>query len=179
MISELDEQIVEAMAPFREAALAISTIPGLSDTSSKVVITEIRVDMSVFPYTAHLASWAGVCPGQNESAGRSKFSHTRGGGSYLKVALGTAALSVTRQKNTFLGARFRRLYPRRGGSRALVAIEHTILTAIWHMLPNGERYHEAGADFFALKDPDRARRNAVRRLQELGFDVELTAREAA
>lgn len=120
MISELDAQIEEAMAPFREAASAIAVIPGLSDTSAEVVIAEIGVDMSGFPDAAHLASWARVCPGQNESAGRSKSSHTRGGDSYLKAALGAAALNATGQKNTFLSARFRRLDPRRGGSRALV-----------------------------------------------------------
>ncbi|MGX1748811.1 IS110 family transposase [Glutamicibacter protophormiae] len=173
MMSELDAQIVEAMAPFREEALAISTIPGLSDTSSEVVIAEIGVDMSVFPDAAHLASWAGVCPGQNESAGRSKSSHTRGGDSYLKAALGTAALSATRQKNTFLAARFRRLYPRRGGSRALVAIEHTILMAIWHMLAYGEVFKELGPDYYQQRNQGKAKIRAMKELERLGFDVHL------
>ncbi|RKS19547.1 transposase [Arthrobacter sp. AG1021] len=173
MISELDTQIVEAITPFREEALAISTIPGLSNTSSEVVIAEIGVDMSMFPDAAHLASWAGVCPGQNESAGRSKSAHTRGGDSYLKAALGTAALSATRQKNTFLAARFRRLYPRRGGSRALVAIEHTILTAIWHMLAYGEVFKELGPDYYQQRNQGKAKIRAVKELERSGFIIHL------
>ncbi|MGP7813777.1 transposase [Glutamicibacter soli] len=91
---------------------------------------------------AHLASWAGVCPGQNESTVHSKSSHTRGGNSYLETALGTTASSVTHQKDTFLAARLRRLYPRRRVSRALVAIEHTLIVAVWHILSNGEVLRE-------------------------------------
>ncbi|MFJ2617991.1 IS110 family transposase [Glutamicibacter sp. NPDC087344] len=156
MIRELDEQIEDAMTPFCEAASSISTIQGLSDTSTEVVIAEIGVDMSVLPDAAHLAPWAGVCPGPNESAGRSQSSHTRGGNSYLKAALSTAALNATRQKNTFLAARFRRLYPCRGGSRALVAIEHTILAAIWRMLSYGEVYRELGPDYYQTRNQSMA-----------------------
>ncbi|MNW30475.1 Transposase IS116/IS110/IS902 family protein [compost metagenome] len=173
MIDALDAQIREAMVPFQEAVSAITTIPGLADTTAQVIVAEIGVDMSVFPDAAHLASWAGVCPGQNESAGRSKSSHTRGGDSYLKAALGTAALHATAQKDSFLAARYRRLYPRRGGSRALVAIEHTILTAIWHMLANGEVFQELGGDYYQNRNQSRAKVRAVKELERLGYEVYL------
>lgn len=114
MIDALEVQIRETMVPFQETASAIATIPGLSDITAQVIVTEIDVDMSVFPDAAHLASWAGVCPGQKESAGRSKSSHTWGGDSYLKATLGTAALNATQQMESFLAARYRRLYLRRG-----------------------------------------------------------------
>lgn len=173
MIDALEVQIGEAMIPFREAASAIATIPGLSDTAAQVIVAEIGVDMSVFPDAAHLASWAGVCPGQNESAGRSRSSHTRGGDSYLKAVLGTAALNATQQKDSFLAARYRRLYPRRGGSRALVAIEHTILTSIWHMLANGEVFQDLGGDYYRQRNQTRAKIRAVKELERLGYDVHL------
>lgn len=174
MLDELDEQINNAMLPFQEAATAISTVPGLSELTAQAIIAEIGVDMSVFPDAAHLASWAGVCPGQNESAGRSKSSRTRGGDSYLKAALGAAALSVTHPKDTFLAARFRRLYPRRGGSRALVAIEHTLIVAVWHILANGEGFKELGADYYQQRNQSRSKIRAVKDLERMGFDVQLT-----
>lgn len=173
MVKDINERIDEAIAPYQEAVAAISTIPGLLATSAQVIIAEIGVDMGVFADAAHLASWAGVCPGQNESAGRAKSSHTRGGDSYLKAALGTAALNATRQKDSFLAARYRRLYPRRGGARALVAIEHTIITAIWHMLANGEVFKELGPDYYQQRNQAKAKIRAVKSLERLGFEVHL------
>lgn len=173
MIAEVNTKIQECMLPFQDAAEAIISIPGLSKTTSQTVIAEIGADMSVFPDAAHLSSWAGVYPGQNESAGRSKSSHTRGGNSYLKAALGTAALNASQQKDSFLAARYRRLYPRKGGSRALVAIDHTIITAIWHVLANGEVFKELGADYYQQRNQAKAKIRAVKELERLGFAVQL------
>ena len=174
MIDRLTERIEEAIAPFRSAREVLVTIPGVSVLVADVIIAETGAEMTMFETAAHLASWAGVCPGQNESAGRMKSSHTTHGNHYLKGALGVAAMSASRSKGTFLAARYRRLVTRRGKPRALVAIEHTILTAVWHMLRNGEAYDELGADFYTRRDPQRTRARAIRDLESLGYDVAIT-----
>lgn len=174
VIDQLTVKIEEAVAPFQDACAALETVPGISRNSARVILGEIGTDMRVFSDAAHLASWAGVCPGQNESAGRSKSSHTRGGDAYLKAALGTAALSAIKQKDTFLAVRYRRLYPRRGGSRALVAIEHNIIVAIWHLLANGEVFKELGPNYYAQRNGSRSPSKAVRELERLGYEVQLS-----
>lgn len=179
-VDQLTERIDEAMSPFLVAREFLATIPGISILVADVLIAETGADMSRFEDAGHLCSWAGITPGHNESAGRVRSSKTRPGNRYLKGALGIAALNIARHPNgTYLGARYKRLVIRRGKPRALVATERSILNALWHMLANGECYQEAGAGFFINKDPEKSRRNAVNRLHELGFDVQLTAREAA
>lgn len=174
MIEHLTERIEVVMEPFRAVRDALTTIPGISTTVAEVVIAETGADMTVFPTAAHLASWAGVCPGSNESAGKIKSAHILPGNRHLKAALGVAAMAASKSKNTYLAARYRRITTRRGPSRAVVAIEHTILTAIWHMITNGEVYIDPGADYYTQHDPTKARTRAVRQLQALGYDVTLT-----
>lgn len=174
MIDQLTERIEDAIAPFRPAREVLVTIPGVSVLVADVIIAETNADMTAFETAAHLASWAGVCPGQNESAGRMKSSHTTHGNRYLKGALGVAALAASRSKNTFLAARYRRLVTRRGKPRALVAIEHNILTAVWHMLRNGEAYEELGPEYYTQHDPQRTRNRAIRDLESLGYEVVIT-----
>ena len=174
MIDRLTVRIEDQMSPFRAVRDALITIPGVSTTVADVIIAETGGDMSVFETPGRLASWAGVCPGQNESAGRVKSSHTRPGDKYLKAALGVAALSVSKSKGTYLAARYRRIAARRGPVKAIVAIEHTILIAIWHMLRNGEVYCDPGADYYTRLDPQRARNRAIRQLQNLGYHVVIT-----
>ncbi len=173
-IDRLTARIEEAMEPFRPARDALTTIPGISVTVADVIIAETGGDMSVFETPGRLASWAGVCPGQNESAGRVKSSHTRPGDKYLKAALGVAALSVSRSKGTYLASRYRRIAARRGPIKAVVAIEHTILIAVWHMLRNGETYLDPGVDYYTRLDPQKAKNRALRQLRELGYDVVIT-----
>lgn len=139
-----------------------------------MIIAETGADMTAFETPGHLASWAGVCPGQNESAGKMKSSRTTHGNKYLKGALGVAALSVSQSKGTFLAARYRRLVTRRGKPRAIVALQHSILTAVWHMLRNGEAYEELGADYYTRRDPQRTRNRAIRDLEALGYQVLIT-----
>lgn len=174
MGDELTERIEEQIAPFVVARDALTTIPGVSSKSADVIIAETGGDMSVFETSAHLASWAGVCPGQNESAGKVKSGKTRPGNVYLKAALGVAALSAARQKNTALSAKYRRIVVRRGPMKALVAVEHTVIVAVWHMLTKGEMFIDPGPDYFTKGNPDRARKRAVKQLQNLGYDVEIT-----
>lgn len=174
MIDQITDRIEEAIAPFRAAREVLVTIPGVSILVADVIIAETGADMTPFETAAHLASWAGVCPGQNESAGKMHSSHTTHGNKYLKGALGVAALSAARSKGTFLAARHRRLVTRRGPMRAIVAIQHSILTAVWHMLRNGEAYEELGADFYTQRDPQRTRARAIRDLEALGYEVVIT-----
>ena len=179
-INRLTGKIEEAMAPFQVAREFLTTIPGVSTLVADVIIAETGADMSRFETPGRLASWSGLAPGSNESAGRVKSSKTRPGNRYLKGALGTAALSIARHpQGTYIGARYKRLVVRRGKSKALVATEHSILTAVWHMLANGECYDEAGPDFFTQRNPDKAKNNAVKRLLALGYNVTLTPVEAA
>jgi transposase len=179
IIEALTGRIEEAMAPFRAARDFLATIPGVSLRGAEVIIAETGADMSVFETPARLASWAGVCPGSNESAGRIKSAHILPGNKYLKAALGTAAMSAARSKNTYLAAKYRRITARRGPMKALVALEHSILNAVWHMLAEGECYADPGADHFSRIDPIKARNNAISKLNSLGFDVTITPAPAA
>ena len=172
-IEELDERIEEAMQPFRATRDLIVTIPGISTVVADVIIAETGGDMSRFPSAGHLASWAGTCPGSNESAGRVKSTHTRPGNPYLKGALGAAAMSVARSKNTYLAAKVRRIASRRGPVKALVALEHAMLVAIWNMCSTGTYYADPGEDFFTRLHPDRARDRALEQLHRMGYAVTL------
>jgi transposase len=170
-IDALTARIDTVIAPFAAARQALVTMPGISQTVADVIIAETGADMTVFPTAAHLASWAGVCPGLNESAGRVKSAHTRHGNAHLKAALGVAAMSASRTKNTYLAARYRRIATRRGPVRAVVAIERTILTAVWNMLTHHTTYAELGGDYYTRRDPIRAKHKAIRQLEALGYQV--------
>jgi len=186
-ITRLTERLEEAMAPFRATRELLISIPGFSTTVAEVFIAETGADMSVFPTAGHLASWAGVTPGCNESAGRVKSSRTRHGNAHLKAALGTAALSACRNADTYYGARYRRLAGRRrpagtkngrcqsaAGSIAIVALEHKMLTDAWNMLVDGTFYHDPGADYYTRRHPTKTKNNAVKQLEGLGYHVTLT-----
>lgn len=178
-IEKLNARIDTVMEPFLPAREALMMIPGLSKTSSENILAEIGIDMNIFPTSGHLASWAGVCPGQNESAGRIKSTKARPGNRYLKGHLGAAALSISRSENTYLGVKYRRIQARTGKLKAVVAIEHTLLVIIWNMLTTGEIYTDLGTDYRQNRDPDKIRDRAIRRLQSLGYDVEVTPTAAA
>lgn len=172
-IDEITARIEVVMAPFRHARDLISTIPGISTKVADVIIAETGADMSQFATAGHLASWAGVCPGSNESAGRVKSTRTRPGNPYLKGALGIAAMSAARSHDTYYAAKYRRIASRRGPIKAVVAIEHAMLIAVWNMLQTGETYNEPGGDFYAKRNPEKAKRRAVDQLRNLGFTVTL------
>ncbi|MHB8335610.1 MAG: IS110 family RNA-guided transposase [Acidimicrobiales bacterium] len=172
-IEEITERIEEAMAPFASARDLLVTIPGVSTKVADVIIAETGADMSRFPTAGHLASWAGVCPGSNESAGRVKSTRTRPGNPYLKGALGIAAMAAAHSKDTYLAAKYRRIASRRGPIKSVVALEHATLVAVWNMLETGETYHDPGGDYFTRRDPERSKRRALEQLQHLGFTVTL------
>jgi transposase len=175
-VAELDAQIDGLIAPFDEARDRLDTIPGVAKRTAEIIIAEIGVDMSQFPTPAHLASWAGLCPGNNESAGKHKSTATRNGSPWLTSALVEAAWSAVRTKDCYLAVRYWRIAKRRGQQRALIAIAHTILVIAWHLLAEHTTYTELGPDYLAGKDqPDRRRRNLVKQLEQLGYQVELTS----
>jgi transposase len=179
-ILELSARIEEQMLPFAHQRDQLQTIPGVGQTTAEVIIAETGGDMTRFPTAGHLASWAGVCPGHHESAGKRKSGKTRHGNRWLGAALGTAAMAASRTKNkTYLGARYQRLAPRLGKKKAIVAVEHSILTAVWHMLTHDVDYHDLGGDYFTRRDPDRALHRILRQANALGFTVHFDPIQAA
>jgi transposase len=179
IIDQLTTRLEKAMEPFRAAREFLATIPGVSLKIADVIIAETGANMSRFETPGRLASWTGVCPGSNESAGRIKSAHILPGNKYLKAVLGTAALSASRSKNTYLAAKYRRTAARRGPMKAIVAIAHSILNAVWHLLADGECYADPGADHFTRLDPIKAKNNAIKKLNSLGFEVTITPVTAA
>lgn len=178
-VAELTARIEVVIEPFRGVRDLIVTIPGISFGVADVIIAETGADMSRFPTAGHLASWAGTCPGNNESAGRVKSTKTRPGNPYLKGALGVAAMAAARSKDTYLAAKHRRIASRRGPVKAIVAVEHAMLVAIWNMITNGAFYHEPGGDFYTRRNPDRTRQRALDQLKNMGYNVTLTPMETA
>lgn len=172
-ITKLTARIEALIEPFHAFRDLICSIPGIGPMSADVIIAETGADMSKFPTAGHLASWAGVCPGHHESAGRIKSTKTRPGNPYLKAVLGTAAMNAARNNATYLGAHYRRIAARRGKAKAIVAVQHTLLTVIWTMAHTGEYYNELGADYYTRRRPDSTKRRALRDLEALGFKVTL------
>ncbi len=172
-IDELTARIEVVIEPFRGARDLLVSIPGISTGVADVIIAETGADMGRFPSAGHLSSWAGTCPGSNESAGRIKSTKTRPGNPYLKGALGIAAMSAARSKGTYLSAKYRRIASRRGPMKAIVAVEHAMLIAIWNMLATGAFYCDPGDDFYARLNPDKAKNRAIDQLRKMGYDVTL------
>ena len=169
IIDELTAHIEEEMIPFQVARDLMATIPGISTKIADVIIAETGADMSRFPTAGHLASWAGT----NESAGRVKSTHTRPGNPYLKGALGTAAMAAAHSHDTYYSAKYRRIASRRGPIKAVVALEHAMLIAIWNMLQTGETYNDPGDDFYVRRRPDQTKTRALNQLRDLGYRVTL------
>jgi len=172
-IDRLSDAIEEQLVPFARAVELLCTIPGVQRRTAQVIIAEIGADMAVFPTPKQLASWAGQCPGNDQSAGQRRSGRTRNGSRWLGIALTEAALAATRTNDTYLAAQYRRLRPRRGHKRALGAVKHSILTAIWHMLSTGELYRDPGGDYFTIRDPDRQIKRLIAQLERLGQRVTL------
>ena len=172
-ITTLTTRIEVMIEPFQGFRDLIATIPGISTLTADVIIAETGADMSRFPTAGHLASWAGTTPGHHESAGKVKSSKTRPGNPYLQGALGAAAMACSQNQRTYLGARYRRIAARRGPMKANVAIQHSMLTAIWHMGRDGTLYEDPGADYFTRLHPDRTKKRAIHQLEAMGYHVTL------
>jgi transposase len=179
-IATLSGRIESVMSPFRDVLSRLDTIPGVNQTVAEVIIAETGGDMSRFPTPRHLASWAGVCPGNHESGGRRKSGKTRKGDHWLTGALGVAVLAAGRGKDTYLAAQYARFIRRLGNKqKAIVAVEHSILTSVWHMLSDNTDYQDLGPDYFLHRDPDRERRRAITALNRLGYTVTLNPIQTA
>jgi transposase len=163
----------QQIEPFRAAARLISTIPGMSDIASQVVIAEIGIDMSRFETPGHLLSWACLCPRNDESAGKRRSTRLRRGGHWLKTTLVQAAWAAVRVKGGYLQAQFHRIRARRGAKKAIIAVAASMLTAIWHMLRHGTEWQDLGATHFDRADAQKTANRLIRRLQEIGFKVQV------
>jgi transposase len=172
-IGNLTEAIGEQIAPFEKAVELLCTIPGIQQRNAECIIAEIGVDMSIFPTDKQLASWAGMCPGNDQSAGRRRSGKTRKGSKWLDWALEETAMAAIRTNDSYLAAQYARLRPRRGHKKALGAVKHSILCIIWHMLSTGELYNDLGGDYFRKRDPERITKRLIAQLESLGHKVVL------
>ena len=173
-IAKLTERIVELQHPHEAAVALLVGIPGVSYRTAQVILAEIGTDMSRFPTAGHLASWAGMCPGNNESAGKRGSGRTRHGDKWLRIALVEAGQAAGRSKNTYLSAQYHRIRGQRGPSRAAVAVGHSILVICWHLLSTGETYTDLGGDYFDKRRNSPARkRRLIAQLEAMGHKVTL------
>lgn len=171
VIAVLDARIATLMGDHDQDIENLDTIPGVGRRAAEIIIAETGGDMAPFASAAHLASWIGVCPGMNESAGVTKSGHTRDGNGNLKRVPGVAAMAAIKQKDSHYGVYYRRVAARRGRQRALVAVMHKLAIAIWHVLHHKVEHQDLGADYFAKRDPERAMRRMVREANALGMTV--------
>jgi len=174
-IEQVSAEIQERLRPFEAELEGLQTIPGMGRRVAELLVAEIGTDMNRFPTAGHLASWAGMCPGQNESAGKRKSGRTRRGSPWLRSALVEAAHGAARSKGTYLGAQARRLKPRLGWKKTMVAVGHSILVRAYYVLQRGTRYEEPGAAYFIERDRQALERRHVRALERLGYHVTLEA----
>ena len=173
-LATVDADVGKTLAPIEECARLLTTMPGVSELTAHVLVAEIGVDMARFPTAGHLLSWATMCPRNDESAGKRRSTRTRKGAPWLKTALVTAAWAAVRVKGSYLQAQFLRLKARRGAKKAILAVAASMLNAAWHMLKDRVEYKDLGADHFARRDRSKAIRRLLRRLNDLGCEVQLT-----
>jgi transposase len=174
-VATVEARIGDALGPFRAAVSLLTTMPGLSETTARVLIAEIGTDMSRFPSVGHLISWAGFCPRLDESAGKRRSTRTRQTTPWLKPTLINAAWAATRKKDCYLRAQFLRIKSRRGAKKAILAVASSMLTAAYFMLRDGVEYHDLGARHFEQRDKEQLAKRLLQRLRDLGVAVEVRA----
>jgi transposase len=177
-LERLQGEIDQRLVPFEEAVTLLESLPVVLELAAAVVIAEIGVDMTRFPSAGHLASWVGVCPGNRVSAGKRLSGKTTKGNAYLRAVLCQIAWVIARCKRpNYLTAQYHRIARRRGKKRAIMATAHSLVVIIYHLLRDKKPYHDLGADFFEQRDSQRIERQAVARLEQIGFRVALTRKE--
>jgi transposase len=172
-LEEVDKRLAKQLQPHADMMFRLCTIPGVDFTTAAVILAEIGFDMSRFPDAAHLASWAGLCPGNHESGGKRYSGSTCKGNRYLRRALTQSAWSVKSKRNCFLTALFWRISARGGRKKAALAVAHRMLTIAYEIIRDGTVYQELGGNHYDRLDPDRSARRLIRRLQQIGFEVTL------
>jgi transposase len=172
-IERVSAEVAERLRPVEAAVERLDTIPGVGRRTAEILLAEIGLDMGRFPTAGHLASWAGMCPGHDESAGKRRSGHTRRGSPWLRQALVEAAQAAGRARGTYLSTQYHRLAARRGKKKAVIAVGHTILIIAYHLLARDHVYEELGSDFFERRDRATIERRSVRRLEALGYRVTL------
>jgi transposase len=172
-IAKIDREVDANLAPFRTATDLLSTISGVSTLSAQIIVSEIGTDMSRFPTAGHLVSWAGLCPGNNESAGKRKSTRLRKGAPWLKSTLVQCAWAASRKKASYYQAQFQRLRTRRGPKKAICAVAASMLTTVYHMLKDGTVYKDLGPHHFERRSTEAQARRLLKRLAALGYAAEL------
>jgi transposase len=178
-IEEISKEIEERMRPFLAAMELLDSIPGIGPRIAQTIVAEAGVDMSRFPTAGHLASWTGLAPGQNQSAGKNRSGRTRQGNRFLKSAMVEAAHGAVRTKDSYFGALYRRIAARAGKQRAIVAVAHSLLVTAYYMLKNGTLYQDLGPNHFDHTDRERIIHNSLRKLERLGLKVTVEELDAA
>lgn len=178
-IARLSQEIAERLRPFEPELSLLDTIPGVGPLTAEVWAAEIGFDLSHWPSAGHLASWSGICPGNNESAGKRKGGKTRKGDKWLRRALVEAARGASRTDGCYLQAQFRRIKYRRGDKKAAVAVGHSILVIGYQLLTRKEPYHDLGPAYLDERRRERAKRRALAQLDALGFDATITRKPIA
>ena len=166
------------MAPLAAELALTQTMPGVAKRAAEAILAETGVDMTQFPTAGHFASWARLCPGNHQSAGTRYNTTTGKGATWLRATLQEAAWAAARSKNSYYRARYHRIKGRRGAKKAIVAVQHAMLVALWHMLTHRVAHHDLGVDHFDWRNTDRVRRHHVRRLEHLGYEVVLVKKAA-
>lgn len=178
-IARFDQEIGDYCRPFEEAVVVLDTLPGVARATAETIVAEIGSDMSRFPSADHVAAWAGVAPGNHESAGKRRSGKTNKGNKALRAALNQAAHAAARTKNTYLAAQYHRLAARRGKKKAIVALMHTILVMSYYMIQRKEPYRELGGNYFDQRRPEVTAQRLVNRLEKLGYQVTLQQASAS
>lgn len=178
IIEAIDLDIQESLRPYQAQVDLLKTMPGVKDLAAASLIAELGVDMNQFKDGAHLSAWAGLCPGNNQSAGKIKSSRIRKGNKHLKVTMTQVAWAISKTKHTYLGSKYRALVPRRGKKRAIIAIGRKALVISYHMLKDNIPFHELGEDFLDKLEPERKAKYHEKRLEELGYHVVVTKKIA-
>jgi transposase len=179
-VERLSGEVAQVVAPFSPLLALLITIPGVDRRTAEVILAEIGTDMRRFSSAGQLASWAGLCPGNNESAGKHRSGRTRTGSKWLRTALVQAANAAARSKGTYLAAHYARVKGRRGHKKAVVAVAHSILVIAWHLLTREQPYSDLGTDYFLQRQSSDAYKNRlVRQLERMGHKVTLEPSQAA
>jgi transposase len=173
----LEQEVAQRLSSFEKSLALLMTIPGISRRSATILISELGTDMTAFPSAAHLASWVGICPGSHLSAGKRRNGKPTKGNSYLRSVLVQVAWVLTRMSGNYLSAQFHHLKPRLGAKKAVVAVAHSVLVIVYHVLTKGEPYQDLGPDYFRRQNKEQQARRFVHQLETLGYRVELAPQE--